>query len=466
MSSQDGPTEKALLEAIENLEQAQAAAGIGSSSSASASGITVPMAISPPPPGISAYGPALLPAPGPSSEATPYGLHNAPSLPLPASTPKQPCRNGLGPGVDPWANSTPPQQQQQQPLDPTATQINEFRTEVTNQMGKMGDHWKALLEQHNTTIHQDFQSTIQKANGELLGKVGLVVDGFHKELSDKIGKLEKWVESLGSQVGTNTADITFLKGQFQETKSMQDKALAAIILRLEALEAQKRITDQEVGQLRATVAADLNNVQVDIGWDSPPDQSKLYISAPASVQKSEVVKALSAFWNGHFTAEDFAVWGAQDVLGKGFIVQFNGDAGRGARLARKALGLRRNSNGQWNDVYVKTPLGDSVKLYINPNKSPKQRKLESSSKRLFTLIKTALPQGIQENEVQYNRRDGVVSCKWLKIAKVNITNRDDPPTLLFTSHLETLGFDKEQIKYRFANYSLDGGNEMEDMWCV
>ena len=420
MSSQNEPSTDELLNAIKNLEQA--AAGNGSSSaSASTSGIPVPMAVSPPPPGISAYGPALLPAPGPSSEATPYGLHNATSLHHPASTSKQQSRNGLGPGVDPWANSTPPQQQQQQPqqpqqqpqqpMDPAATQIHEFRTEVTNQMGKMGDHWKALLEQHNTTIHQDFQNTIQKANGELLGKVGIVVDGFNKELSEKIKKLEKWVENLGSQVGTNTADITFLKGQFQETKNLQDKALAAIILRLEALDTQKRVTDQEVGQLRATVAADLNNVQVDIGWDSPPDQSKLYVSSPASVQKSEVVKALSSFWNGHLTSEDFAVWGAQDVLGKGFIVQFNGEAGRGARLARKALGLRRGSNGQWNDVFVKTPLGDSVKLYINPNKSPKQRKMESSAKRIFTLIKTALPQGIQEHEVQYNRRDGVVSCK-------------------------------------------------------
>ena len=465
MFSQDGPSADDLLAAIKGIEEA-ASAGNGSSS-ASASGINIPMASPPPPPGISSYGPALSPAPGPTTEATPYGLQNAPSLPHPANAPKQQSKNGLGPGVDPWANPTPQQQQQQTPMDPsTSTQLNEFKNEVTGQLGKMGDHWKALLEQHNTTIHQDFQSTIQKANGELLGKVGLVVDGFNKELSDKISKLEKWVETLGTQVGTNTADITYLKGQFLETKSMHDKALAAIVLRLEALEVQKRVTEQEVGQLRATVAADLTNVQVDIGWDSPPDQSKLYISSPASVQKSEVVKALSSFWNGHLTAEDFAVWGAQDVLGKGFIVQFNGDAGRGARLARKALGLRRDSNGQWNDVYVKTPTGDTVKLYINPNKSPKQRKLESSAKRLFTLIKTALPQGIQEHEVQYNRRDGVVSCKWLKIAKVNITSRDDPPTLLFTSHFETLGFDKEQIKYRFANYSLDGGNGAEDMWCV
>lgn len=330
----------------------------------------------------------------------------------------------------------------------------------------MGEHWKQLLDQHNISIHQDIQSTIQKANGELLGKVGSVVDQFNVELTDKIGKLEKWVESLGTKVDTNTADISFLKTQFQETKTIQDKAMAAIILRLEALEAQKRITDQEVGQLRSTVAADLNNVQVDIGWDSPPDQSKLYVSSPSSVQKSEVVKALSEFWNGHFAQDDFAIWGAADVLGKGFIIQFNGDAGRGARLARKALGLRRDSNGGWNDVYVKTPLGDTVKLYINPNKSPKQRKMESSAKRLFTLLKSGLPNGIQEKELQYNRRDGVVSCRWLKVAKVNITSREDPPTLLFTSHFEALGFNKEQTKYRFANYAVEGGSGMEDMWCV
>eukprot|EP00973_Karenia_brevis_P027954 3850226-Karenia_brevis.AAC.1 len=144
--------------------------------------------------------------------------------------------------------------------------------------------------------------------------------------------------------------------------------------KLDALDNRQSMAAARVQAVESTVASDNQHTYVDIDWDFVPDQTKVHIGVQALVKKQDMLKLLQDIWGPHFQPGDFAVWGAEDMVAKVFTVHFQGNTGRAARLAKRAMGLQRRPDGTWIDRYVATTLGDTTKVFFNPDKSPKQRR--------------------------------------------------------------------------------------------
>eukprot|EP00973_Karenia_brevis_P003088 425008-Karenia_brevis.AAC.1 len=182
------------------------------------------------------------------------------------------------------------------------------------------------------------------------------------------------------------------------------------------------------------------------------------------VRKSEILKLLHEIWGPHFQTGDFAVWGGEELVAKTFTVHFQGNTGRAARLARKALGLQRQADGSWVEHKVVSTLGEAVKVFFNPDKSPKQRRVEAASKRLLAVLKENAPSDFNPNGLTVRRKEGIIQHQWQDLAKVVVDKRDDPTQLLFSQRFATLGYNKQGIIDKFSNYSLSGSSE-GTVWC-
>eukprot|EP00973_Karenia_brevis_P061925 8613962-Karenia_brevis.AAC.1 len=101
-----------------------------------------------------------------------------------------------------------------------------------------------------------------------------------------------------------------------------------------------------------------------------------------------------------------------------------------------------------------------VDIFIGNDKSPKQRRVETSIKRLGRVFESVHP----NLKVFVNRRKGTISHQWVDIAKIEAPRRNEDVQLLFQdAKMSEFGFEKEKVREKFANFvSRHAG---DDMWC-
>eukprot|EP00973_Karenia_brevis_P089026 12346857-Karenia_brevis.AAC.1 len=93
---------------------------------------------------------------------------------------------------------------------------------------------------------------------------------------------------------------------------------------------------------------------------------------------------------------------------KDWSIKFSGPAGPAARRAKKAMQILRNEDGTWHKYQADSPCGDKVDIFIANDKSPKQRRVETTTKRLGRVFETLHP----DLKVFVNRKKGTVSHQW------------------------------------------------------
>eukprot|EP00973_Karenia_brevis_P081657 11320271-Karenia_brevis.AAC.1 len=67
------------------------------------------------------------------------------------------------------------------------------------------------------------------------------------------------------------------------------------------------------------------------------------------------------------------------------VVVFGGDPETAARRCDKVLGLCRQGK-QWRELWALTPAKQQCRLYVQPDKSPKQIRLEIATRRIHKVL--------------------------------------------------------------------------------
>eukprot|EP00973_Karenia_brevis_P041462 5736932-Karenia_brevis.AAC.1 len=142
--------------------------------------------------------------------------------------------------------------------------------------------------------------------------------------------------------------------------------------------------------LQETMATDEAQTYVDLDWDSIPDQTKLRINTTSNVSRASLLNALGS-WLSHFDSADWILLGPTVGVDKDWSIKFSGPAGPAARRAKKAMQLLRNDDGSWHKYQAESPSGDAVDIFIANDKSPKQRRVETTTKRLGRVFESLHP---------------------------------------------------------------------------
>ena len=74
----------------------------------------------------------------------------------------------------------------------------------------------------------------------------------------------------------------------------------------------------------------------------------------------------------------------------------------------------RYESGQWKPKYVALPSGETVRVYIGPDKSMKQKFTELFGKKLKQAFLTAHA----DAEIHFLKNEGTVTLGWERVAQV------------------------------------------------
>jgi hypothetical protein len=248
------------------------------------------------------------------------------------------------------------------------------------------------------------------------------------------------------------SDITATLTLVQESLNSHDTRFSDLTTQIEELRAGLHIAETT----SPNAAQSLINHQT---FARDPNPSTIRVGAAELITREAILLAIAP-WLGeaNLSSADFTLNGPP--IGKSFNLSFHGPTGLGALRATKALQLLKGADGTWREIHAISPTTAAIKLFLSPDKSPKQTRIEAASRKLFKIIQELHP----TKTVNLLRREGVVSVDWKPLVKVGVENADSPTTLLWNAKvLQDLGLDKSPIHDRF---NLDTGSTSNIMWAI
>ena len=255
------------------------------------------------------------------------------------------------------------------------------------------------------------------------------------------------------------------------------KRFTGIETSVNELEAKMESCDLEQRKMRATLEAHekaLKDLQAQIvkdkeivtqeieaqdKLDRPADPALIRINVEDVTDKTSVRKAI-ADWLAPFDKDSYILNGPDVAPTANFSLRFKGTPGCAARSAQKAIQALRHPDGSWKRLVANRETCDAasvpLNLYISPDKSGRQVKLESSSRRLLKAFKEVSP----SPGYHLNKREGTISHKWKPIAKVQIAEDGIPVILWHNANFNREFFNKDAIVARFRSVA----GPVEEQW--
>ena len=147
-------------------------------------------------------------------------------------------------------------------------------------------------------------------------------------------------------------------------------------------------------------------------------------------------------------------------LGSHFVLQFTGRPDVAARRAKQTNGALRRDNGQWEQLSVNNPAGSPTRVFIEPDKCPRQRDQENIGRGLSKACKALLP-GLSDHAValrKWNKKkETTVVINFKPIVIIECTSKDAEPAFWWDeANLESVGLSKASVleKYEEAKESF------------
>ena len=215
--------------------------------------------------------------------------------------------------------------------------------------------------------------------------------------ANQASTLEAFGRQIDSKFAEQGAAINEVKGRVDKVESRQD-GLHSEMEELKA--AQGRLeASLHIANKSAITREDLDH---DL-FDRPPNLSIIKISSQKFASKMAVEDAITPWLSSCGVPRD--IWTITGrPKGKRFFVEFLQNPLSAAKLVKECLGNLKDENGDWKDFYVKLVTGESCKLFIGGDESPKagvQRRLAACLKKSFSKL---YPQIL---EVHYRPRSKV-----------------------------------------------------------
>ena len=146
------------------------------------------------------------------------------------------------------------------------------------------------------------------------------------------------------------------------------------------------------------------------------------------------------------------------AMSKFFVVRLEGDDRIAAARVSKIMGAMRIDANTFKRFEGKDPDGRPIDISVNRDKSPATSRKEVLTKRLEQIFKDLYP-GLP---IVANKREGLLSCKWVPLARVNVKSQSEAQVQLVQRRLAELSIDKQQVLAAFASVA---GTVAEDEWC-
>lgn len=150
-------------------------------------------------------------------------------------------------------------------------------------------------------------------------------------------------------------------------------------------------------------------------FDRDPDLTLLRVNTDELCTKLAIIDAIKP-WLGEagFQDNQWSLRGPDETVSKNWTIQFAGAPGLAGNRAKKAFQLLQDENGNWREIHVTTPADRTVRVYVNPDKSPKQKLTESSAKRLLKAVRE-----VHGGNCHLLRREGIVTINWQHVVRVD-----------------------------------------------
>ena len=164
----------------------------------------------------------------------------------------------------------------------------------------------------------------------------------------------------------------------------------------------------------------VSKAKSDENFDRKADPSILRVGIAAKASFAvieEKITELAA--NANITMESIIMSGPQ--FGNQWSLQFTGAMGVGATKADQFFTALKDRDGNWRDCHVRAPGStDPIKVYVNKDKSPRQRKTEVFTGKMFKILQQKFPD--RKSEFQVQKRDGMLYYRWLPLCKIRATS--------------------------------------------
>ena len=231
---------------------------------------------------------------------------------------------------------------------------------------------KSLFDEFQAKITTKFQGIVQDSND----KVQAATLAGCKELFDK--QSFQFEARLNERIAPVEANIHALQAENASLKKGQTN----LVERVAAMESSMAKAEAQPNSV-----VDLLNEEE---FCRDAVLSCLEVNAKEPVANLSVKAAISPWLEGAgFTEKNWTFTGP--AFGRRFSLLFSGDSLTGARRAKKAnLALRRD-DGSWETIHVENANGQSVPLFVGPDKSPQTTARETLGKKLLHVVQEMHP---------------------------------------------------------------------------
>jgi hypothetical protein len=243
------------------------------------------------------------------------------------------------------------------------------------------------------------------------------------------------VQNTMQEHNTRIATLEAASVQQQQTNAKFEENFVELRERSKRLEQQLLLANQN-----AVSREDINSDE----FERPPNVEIIRINAHRFVTKGSVEDAITPWLTDSGIESNQWTLEASVPTGKNFIVRFMLNPISAGRLAKDALGNRKDENGQYKVFTAKLVNGNTEKLHIGPDESPKTRTSRVTGKAVRDALAELYPeiQGVHYRLYKASIFAGTVGICRLYPKSPTVTKND---IFWQTCAVNDLGLDKAKL---------------------
>ncbi|CAK0800594.1 unnamed protein product, partial [Prorocentrum cordatum] len=235
--------------------------------------------------------------------------------------------------------------------------------------------------------------------------------------------------------------------------AVQTRDIASIGQRADALEAEQAAMRKQIGDIRKALALaekelPITDFQELEAWSRQPNPRIFSVGAPQLVGPAQALQGLEEWIRAAGLTNDM-VRIDPAVPAKRFNVMVQGGDGVALPRAQALARHLRDPAGRngWRSFSAQSVGGGVVPLYLSPDKSPQQVRMEIQSRKLSVLLAEALP----DQSFSAQRARGIVTSQGVKVAKLEMGDSRNTDTIIRWNPdmVARLHIDRESINTQF-----------------
>ncbi|CAK0878916.1 unnamed protein product, partial [Prorocentrum cordatum] len=246
--------------------------------------------------------------------------------------------------------------------------------------------------------------------------------------------------------------------------AVQTRDIASIGQRADALEAEQAAMRKQIGDINKALALaekelPITDFQELEAWSRQPNPRIFSVGAPQLVGPAQALQGLEEWIRAAGLTNDMVRIDPAVPAKRSNVLVQGGDGVALPRAQALARHLRdpAGRNG-WRSFSAQSVGGGVVPLYLSPDKSPQQVRMEIQSRKLSVLLAEALP----DQSFSAQRARGIVTSQGVKVAKLEMGESRNTDTIIRWNPdmVARLHIDRESINTQFKKaFSTEDNTE-------